>query len=249
MNFKYLLFWLLLVTHSVAGTVRIAVAANVSYAMEDLKQAFSKNHPHTKIQVILGSSGKLTAQISHGAPYQVFLSANMAYPEALYAEKVAVTIPKVYAKGTLALFSVKRYDLSQGLSLLTSERVHRIATANPKTAPYGKAAKEAMVNAGVYGKVKKKFIFGESISQTVTYAVTAADIGLVATSSLYSRQMRRYAEHLHWEVLKPTLYRPIAQGVVILKQGKGDPEVKAFYDFMLGAEAKKILNAYGYQLP
>ena len=88
-----------------AGEITIAVSANVSYAIEALKKEFNVLHPETKVQVILGSSGKLTAQIKHGAPYGLFMSANMKYPEALYSEEMAVTQPVVYAQGALAFLS------------------------------------------------------------------------------------------------------------------------------------------------
>ena len=248
MKFK-ILFIVLLSTYTFAGTIRIAVAANVSYAIEDLKRAFGKAHPATELQVILGSSGKLTAQIKHGAPYQLFMSANMKYPEALYKEKIAVTKPLVYAEGTLACFSVKAHDFSKGLAIVKDQSIRRIAVANPKTAPYGIATKEAMLHAKVYDSVKKKFIFGESISQTVSYAVTAADLGFIAKSSLYSKQMKKYKEEVNWKEVDPALYTSIKQGIVILKRGESNSEVKAFYDFMFSAEAKQILKNFGYNIP
>jgi len=88
-----------------AGTISVAVAANVSYAIEDLKKEFSKTHPNTKVRVTLGSSGKLTAQIKHGAPYDLFMSANMKYPEALYKDKIAINEPLVHALGSLAILA------------------------------------------------------------------------------------------------------------------------------------------------
>jgi len=246
---KMIMIWFLLYGPLFAGSITIAVAANVSYAMDDLKKVFHELHPDIKVRTILGSSGKLTAQIKHGAPYQLFMSANMQYPEALYAEKIAVTEPKVYAEGTLALFSVKTHDFSKGLDLLKESDIQKIAVANPKTAPYGIAADEALKNAGLYDEIKNKFIFGESVSQTVSYAVTAADIGLIAKSSLYSRQMRHYKENTHWKEVSPALYTPIKQGIVILKNAKSDPDVKTFYDFILSAEAQKILRQFGYRIP
>jgi len=246
---KKLILFTLLSVYSVAGTIQIAVAANVSYAIEDLTQAFNEEHPETKVQVILGSSGKLTAQIKHAAPYQLFMSANMIYPEALYRQKMAVTKPVVYAEGTLAYLSVKPYDLSKGLSIVKDESVKRIAVANPKTAPYGKATREALKNAGVYDVIKSKFIFGESISQTVSYTVTASDLGFIAKSSLYSKQMQQYKEGKNWREVDPKLYTPIAQGIVILKRGESNTEVKAFYDFILSDTAQKILKKFGYNLP
>ena len=246
---RNILFILLLSGYSYAGTIRVAVAANVSYAIEDLKRAFAQEHPGTKVQVILGSSGKLTAQIKHGAPYQLFMSANMKYPESLYAEKLAVSKPKVYAEGTLAYFSVKPHDLSKGMAVLKEKSIKRIAVANPKTAPYGIATKEALMQAKRYEEVKDKFIFGESISQTVSYAVTAADIGFIATSSFHSKTMKKYKEGVHWKEVDPVLYTPIEQGMVILKSGEDKREVKAFYDFVLSAEAQKILQTFGYRIP
>jgi molybdate transport system substrate-binding protein len=244
-----LLFILLFSTYSMAGTIQIAVAANVSYAIDNLIKEFNEMHPDTKVQVVLGSSGKLTAQIKNAAPYQLFMSANMKYPEALYEEKIAVTKPLVYAEGTLAYFSVKRHDFSRGLDMVKDSSIKRIAVANPKTAPYGIATKEAMIRAKVYDAVKEKFIFGESISQTVSYAVTAADLGFIAKSSLYSRQMKKYKENVNWKEVDPVLYTSIKQGIVILKRGESNSEVKAFYDFMLSAEAKQILKNFGYNIP
>ena len=244
-----LLFILLFSTYSMAGTIQIAVAANVSYAIDDLKKAFNKIHPDTKVQVVLGSSGKLTAQIKHGAPYQLFMSANMKYPEALYKDKVAVTEPVVYAQGTLAYLSNKPQDFSKGMALLKDENIKKIAVANPKTAPYGKAAVEAMKNASVYEDVKNKFVFAESVSQTVSYTVIAADMGFIAKSSLYSPKMKQYKEGMHWAEVDPKLYTPIKQGIIILKKGESNSEVRAFYDFILSPKAQKILTEFGYLLP
>ena len=232
-----------------AGTIQIAVAANVSYAIDDLKKVFNETYPDTKVQVVLGSSGKLTAQIKHGAPYQLFMSANMKYPEALYKDKIAVTEPVVYAQGTLAYLSNKPQEFSKGMALLKDENIKKIAVANPKTAPYGKAAVEAMKNASVYEDVKNKFIFAESVSQTVSYTVIAADMGFIAKSSLYSPKMKQYKENINWKEVDPKLYTPIEQGIVILKKGESSSEVKAFYDFMLSLKAQKILTEFGYLLP
>ena len=248
MKLKLLLI-ILFSTYSMAGAIQIAVAANVSYAIDDLKKAFNKVYPNTKVQVILGSSGKLTAQIKHGAPYQLFMSANMKYPEALYKDKIAITEPIVYAQGTLAYLSNKPQDFSKGMALLKEVKIKKIAVANPKTAPYGKATMEAMKNASVYEELKHKFVFAESASQTVSYTVTATDMGFIAKSSLYSPKMKQYKEGIHWAEVDPKLYTPIEQGIVILKKGTLNSEVKAFYDFILSLEAQKILRDFGYLLP
>ena len=229
-----------------AGEITIAVAANVSYAIDELKAEFAKSHPDTKVRVTLGGSGKLTAQIKNGAPYGLFMSANMKYPQALYDDKIAITKPVVYAQGALAYLSVKKQDFSKGIDLLRDEKIKKIAVANPKTAPYGKAAVEAMKNAKIYDDIKSKFVYGESISQTVSYVVIAAEIGIIAKSSLYSSKMAQYKENVNWAPVDPTLYTPIKQGIVLLKYGEGNEEYRAFYDFILSEQGKTILKKYGY---
>jgi len=245
-----------------SGEIKIAVAANVSYAIVDLKKAFNILYPDIKVQVILGSSGKLTAQIKYGAPYDIFMSANMLYPDTLFKEGLSDTKPVVYAQGCLAYFSSKKQDFSLGMKLLQSEDIDKIATANPKTAPYGIAAAQAMKKAKVFDSVKDKFVFGESISQTVSYAVTTADIGLIAKSSLYSPKMARFTksslyspkmarfkEDVHWADVNASLYTPINQGIVILKKSAINPEVSNFYHFILSDKAKTIFKEFGYLLP
>ncbi len=231
-----------------AGEITIAVAANVSYAIEALKKEFNVIYPETKVQVILGSSGKLTAQIKHGAPYDLFMSADMKYPEALYSAKMAVTKPVVYAQGALAFLSQKERNFDANMTVLRSKDINKIAIANPQTAPYGVAAAEALKNAGVYEELKEKFVYGESISQTVAYATTAADIGIIAKSSLFSPKMSHFKEGINWSDVDETLYTPIDQGMVILKKAKGNTEVKAFYDFMLSPKAKEVLKNFGYKV-
>ena len=249
MKLTLLITVLLLSTCSMAGSIKIAVAANVSYAIDDLKKEFNKLYPDTEVKVTLGSSGKLTAQIKNGAPYQLFMSANMKYPKALYADGIATTRPLVYAQGSLAYLSSKKQDFSKGIKLIESSDIVKIAVANPKTAPYGKAAVEAIKNSGIYDGVVKKFVYGESISQTVSYAVIAADIGFIAKSSLFSPKMAQYKEGINWADVDPKLYNPIDQGIVVLNNGEANSEVAAFYTFMLSAKAKKILNDFGYLVP
>jgi molybdate transport system substrate-binding protein len=232
-----------------AGTIKVAIAANVSYAIDELKKEFNRLHPDIKVQTTLGSSGKLSAQIQNGAPYQLFMSANMKYPQFLYEHKIAITKPKVYAQGALAFLSVQKCNFSKGVDLLDDVTIKKIAIANPKTAPYGVATVEALKKLGIYEKTKKKFVYGESISQTVMYALKAADIGIVAKSSLYSPKMTHFKKGVNWEDFDSKLYTPINQGIVIINNAKDNQDVKVFYDFMFSSDAKKILKKYGYLLP
>jgi len=245
-KFKIWIF-LFLSTYAMAGTIRIAVAANVSYAIGDLKKEFNAIYPNIKVETILGSSGKLTAQIKNGAPYQLFMSANMAYPNMLYREQIATTEPFVYAQGALAMLSVKKTNFEDGINILKSKNIKKIAIANYKTAPYGVATKEALESVNLYKRLKDKFLYAESISQTVSYTMHGADIGLIAKSSLFSPQMSHYKENINWIEVDRTLYTPIDQGMVILKNRNA--EVDAFYNFMLSRKAKNILKEYGYTIP
>lgn len=248
--FKKIFIALMLLSMSlVAGQINIAVAANVSYAIDEIKKEFNKLYPNTKVRVILGSSGKLTAQIKNGAPYELFMAANMMYPNSLYDDGIAVTRPLVYAQGGLAMLSNRQKDFSKGIELVTDASITKIAIANPDTAPYGKAAQEALKNANLLDAVQKKFVFAESISQTVSYAVTAADMGFIAKSSLYSPNMSQYKKDDHWIEVDSTLYTPINQGIVILKNGEKKSEVAAFYAFMFSAKAKQIMQDFGYIVP
>ncbi|MGM0519604.1 MAG: molybdate ABC transporter substrate-binding protein [Campylobacterota bacterium] len=248
--FKKLVLTTLFIVSSVyAQSINIAVAANVSYAIEDIKKEFNKLYPNTQVKVTLGSSGKLTAQIKNGAPYELFMSANMKYPKALYSDKIAVTRPLVYAQGGLAMLSDNQKDFSKGIDLVKDSSIGKIAVANPKTAPYGIASIEAMKNAGVLAEAKKKFVYAESISQTVSYAVMATDMGFIAKSSLYSPTMSKYKKGVHWTQVDSKLYTPINQGIVMLKNGEKNSEVAAFYAFMLSPKAKEIMEKFGYLVP
>ena len=242
--------WLLICSiWVVAGEVRVATAANMGYALPRIIDAFRVHYPDVRIEVAVGGSGKLRTQIEHGAPYDLFLSANTAYPEALYAKGLGAKAPVVYARGELVLFSREGWDLSEGLGLLAQSRVKKIAMANPETAPYGKAAKEALNHAGLYEKVASKIVYGESISQTVIYTMRMVDVGIIARSALYAGKLSPYLKKGSWRAVAPELYHPIAQGMILLKQAERNPDARRFYEFLQGEEAGKILTAYGYRLP
>ncbi len=238
---KILLILTLFMVSVFSNDLKIAVASNVSYAIKPLIKEFNKNNK-TKVRFVLGSSGKLTTQIRNKAPFDILLSANMKYPNALYKDGLAIKKPKVYAKGSLALFSYKNREL-KNIDIINS--VDNIAIANPKTAPYGKAAFDALSNANLFEKNKKKFVYAENISQTVQFAMTAADIGFIAKASLYSPKMKRFKENINFIDLDSNLYDPIEQGVALLNEKK---ETIEFYNFLFSKNAKEILKEYGYQV-
>ena len=243
---KTLLLLAFLTLSLFAESINIAVATNVSYAIKALKAEFIKTHPTTKVQIILGSSGKLSAQIQHGAPYGLFMSANMSYVQRLFNAKIAITQPKVYAQGSLAFLSAKPRDFSKGINVLTEPSIKRIAIANPKTAPYGHGSLEAFKNANIYESIRSKLIYAQSASQSVTYALKATDIGLVATSALYTPKLSHLKEGVHWSRVDTHLYTPIKQGIVLLKPAKNSKAYEEFYDFIFSQKAKSIFTKFGY---
>lgn len=228
------------------NTLHLAVAANVSYAIKPLIKEFNKTHPNTKVRVTLGSSGKLTAQIRHGAPYHIFMSANMKYPQALYIDGMSLEKPVIYADGGLAYLSSKKQNFSLGANLLKEKKIKNIAIANPQIAPYGKASLEALENTGLYESIKSKFVYAESASSVVTYALKAADIGLVPKSALFSPYLKNFKEGEKWKDVDTSLYTPIHQGIIVLKKAQENKEAMAFYKFILSKSAKKILKDFGY---
>jgi len=228
--------------------ITIAVAANVQFAMQELKQEFKKETGINTV-VIIGSSGQLTAQIKQGAPYDVFISADMKYPLNLYINKFAVDSPRVYALGALVIWTVKKgIQLNDDLKELINNDIQKIALANPKIAPYGEATIEALKYFGIYNDVKNKLVFGESIAPTNQFIISgAADIGFTAKSVVVSPSMKGKG---FWKEVNSKAYKPIKQGCVILKYGFENNKIEAekFYKFLFSNKAKNILIKYGYQV-
>jgi molybdate transport system substrate-binding protein len=229
--------------------VKLALAGNVAYAIPKLITKFQEQNPNIKIEFVLGSSGKLTAQIRNHAPFDIFMSANMKYPKELYKNKLTVTNPVIYAKGGIALLSKNSRDFSDISELLKNINIKKIALANPKTAPYGKASIETLKNLKIYDEVQSKLIFAETVTQSVQYILTATDIGFVAKSSLYDSKLSQYRENQNWISIDEKLFTPIEQGIVILQNAQKHDNLEAtqkFYDFILSSDAKKIFQEFGY---
>jgi molybdate transport system substrate-binding protein len=242
------IFLMLSASIAAAQTLSVAVAANMQYVFDDIKAEFKKETGH-EVQAVFNSSGKFVTQIMNGAPFDVFLSADMEYPEYLHAQGFSTAAPKVYAYGVLVLWTTKNLDLSQWQTLLASEGINKIALANPKTAPYGREAMRALSYYKLDSKVQSKLVFGESIAQTNQYIHSGvADIGFTAKSVVSSAEMKGQGK---WIELPPTSYQAIAQGAVILKHGKQSNGVLAqqFYDFLSSAKVRAILERNGYKLP
>jgi molybdate transport system substrate-binding protein len=231
---KWILFFLF--NFLLANEIFVASATGNAYAIPEIIKAYNKKYPNDKIHLILASSGKLTAQILHSANYDIFLAANMKYPLFLYKKKIALTKPKIYAEGKIVLFSrfpIRNYK--EAILNATS-----ISVANPKIAPYGKAAIEFLNNDGLYEKVKNKLIYAETVSAAFNYSLHSTDIGIIAKSLLFSPNLKNCKVNY---VDLPLYYTPIAQGVVLLNK-----KAINFYNFLFSKKAKQIFKKYGYKV-
>jgi molybdate transport system substrate-binding protein len=241
-----LLLWQNMAAH--AEPLTVAVAANVKYAFDDLAVEFKKESG-IEMQGVFGSSGKLTAQIKSGAPFDVFLSADMTYPDSLYKDGLTEAAPKVYAKGVLVLWTMNQLDLGKGMQVLNDPAVKKIAVANSQLAPYGREAINALEHFKLRSTVGPKLVYGESISQVNQYIDSkSADIGFTAKSVVLAPELSGKGT---WIEVPRDSYQPIAQGAVILRYGilTNSRAAHQFMEFLSSPEARGILEKYGYLLP
>lgn len=247
---KYLLFLLLFLICSSCKTNRkekltIATAANMQFAIGELVKTFSFESG-IDCEVILGSSGKLTAQIKEGAPFHLFVSADIKFPADLFQNGYAHAPPKIYAFGSLVLWSMKP-GFRASIDSLTSPNVRHIAMANPKTAPYGEAVLEVLKHYQIFEKVKDKLVFGESIAQTNQFiTTTAAELGFTSKSVVLSPGIIGQG---NWTPIDSSIYSPIAQGVIIIKnKDVFFDQAQQFYNFLFSQKGKEILTKFGYRV-
>lgn len=222
----------------------IATAANMQFAMKALAETYTAETGN-QVELVVSSSGKLTAQIRQGAPYDLFFSADTKYPQAIYEAGLGTDKPTTYAYGQLVLWSTNE-EMQITTDLLTSDQVQHIAIANPKTAPYGAAAIMALKRLEVYDQVKSKLVYGESISQVNQFIISkAADVGFTAKSVVMSERMQNVGQ---WEEIRHLLHEPIAQAAVVLKTDRGlESEAQLFLQFVKSEKGLSILRNFGYR--
>lgn len=245
---RYLLstlsLYLLLSSEVVADQVNIAVASNFITTLRQLARSFEEQSGHT-LRISSASTGKLYAQISHGAPFDLFLSADKTRPARLVQEGRAVASSQAtYALGQLVFWSPKNRANDDAIALLKSTAIKRIAIANPKTAPYGLAAQSVLNKLGLWQHSKIKRVRGENISQTFQFVFSGAvDGGFVALSQTHTGQQ----EGLVWRV--PTdYYAPIKQGLVLLNRAAKNRAALSFLTFILSDDGQKIIQQSGYAI-
>lgn len=227
----------------------IAAAADLNFAFKDLAAAYEKE-TGVHIKLSLGSSGNFFSQISNGAPFDLYFSADIRYPQKL--EEAGDAVPGSlykYAVGRIVLWAPNgsKVDVQKGLDALLDPAVKKIAIANPKHAPYGRAAVAAMEHFKVYDRVKDKLVLGENISQAAQFIESGAcDIGIVALSLALAPSMKSAGKY--WEI-PIEAHPPLEQGAVILKSSKNQEAAKRFLEFLKGSQGQEIMQRYGFTVP
>ena len=256
-NMRWKLYWVWLYGLLVAtchqkndanNKLLVAVAANVQFAIRDIERDFEQE-TGILVELITGSSGKLTAQVLQSAPFDIFIAADLKYPDTLFQQGFSPAPPRVYAYGTLVLWTTQELDLNQWQKLLEQDAVQKIAIANPATAPYGLQTIHLLKHYKLYEKVQSKLVLGESIAQTNQYIASGAcEIGFTAKSIVLAPEMQGKGK---WIAMNPSAYQPIAQGAVITQHGaKQHPDAsQRFFSYLFSEKGQSILAKYGYQLP
>ncbi|MBV8659492.1 MAG: molybdate ABC transporter substrate-binding protein [Burkholderiales bacterium] len=240
---------LLLIPVALAQELTIAAAADLSYCLDDLNATFKQSHPGIDIKVSTGSSGNFYAQIANGGPFDVFMSADMGYPQKLIdaGQADGKTLMR-YAIGKLAIWTLdSKLDLSAGLTALRQPEVKRIAIASPEHAPYGRAAQQALEKAKLWDELQPRIVRGENISQTAQFVQTGnVDAGIVALSLLKAPKLQGVG---HWVLVPLDAFPQMDQGAVVTQRGQANPLAAAYLAFLASPQARTIFNRYGFELP
>ncbi len=231
--------------------VTVAAAADLNFAFEDIIAAFRESHPEITVKVSYGSSGNFYRQLTEGAPFDLFFSADTDYPRRLVDQGVASKESEfTYAVGHIVLWvpHASRIDVQKlRREALLDPAVKQIAIANPEYAPYGRAARKALKALGVYDQVKQRIVQGKNVAQAAQYVQTgAADLGVISLSQAVAPPLREKGRY--WRI--PQKYYPrIEQGGVILKDTRDREAAETLKAFVLGEKGRAILRRYGFTLP
>ncbi|MBC7202768.1 MAG: molybdate ABC transporter substrate-binding protein [Pusillimonas sp.] len=238
---------LILPSIAFAGVVNVATAANFAAPMRQLAQAFNETSGH-ELNVSVGSTGKLFSQIENGAPFDVFLAADQETPKQAEALGRAVAGTRfTYAIGKLVLWSPQPGLVDEEGKVLRNDQFNRIAIANPKVAPYGRAAEQVVQKMQLTDALKTKWVFGQSIGQTYQFVASGnAQLGFVALSQLIGQNTMESGSA--W-VVPAQMYEPLLQDAQLLGHGVKNTAAEAFMSFLKSPEASHIIESFGYSLP
>lgn len=231
------------------GPVSVAAAANLALVMDALNAQYALAAPGSVVHTSTGSSGSLVAQIRNGAPFDVFLSADVDYPQALLksADAVPGTL-RAFATGRLVLWTVRPgIEIGSVEAAVRSPRLHTLAVANTDTAPYGRAARQALGRLGLWEAAEPRLVVADNISQAAQFVETGnADAGFVALSAVLSPKLRGRGR---WTEVPQALYDPLVQAAVVTRHGAANPEARRYLDFLGSDPARKVFSDFGYGVP
>lgn len=239
---------LLLCTQSFAAQVHIAAASNFTRPLQQLAEDFQQTSEHT-VKLSFGSSGKLLAQIVHGAPFDLFLSADLSKPVLLINKQHAIADSLfIYAQGQLVLWRNHPQPKQQTIAeTLSQNNFRKLAYANPRLAPYGQAAVQTLKSLGLWQQIQPKLVMGENITQTWQFTASGnAELGFIARSQIQQPEDRIPGSY--W-LVPDTLHQPIQQGAVILNRAKHNPAAEAFWNYLKSKRAQHLIQQAGYLPP
>ena len=234
-----------------AADVSVVAAADLKFALDSILIDFRKERPDVAVKVTYGSSGNFFSQLSNRAPFDVFLSADAEYPRKLEEAGLVLEGTRfLYAVGRIVLFVPLASPLEiekAGIKALADSRVRHVAIANPRHAPYGRAAEAAMRSLGVYDVVKEKLVLGENVAQTAQFVETgSADAGIIALGLALALELRTTGRFVE---IPLSSYPEIEQGGAILKSTKEPEAARSLRTFLLGPKARETLKRFGFFLP
>ncbi len=230
-----------------AEMARVAAAADLKYAFDELKPLFEQANPVHTLELIMGSSGKFHQQIDNGAPFDMFFSADVSLPKALVKSGKAIAPVTTYAFGRVVLWSAKVDATKLTLQNLLEPQFRKVAIAAPEHAPYGARAKEALQHAGVWDKLQPKLVYGENISHTAQLIdLQAADIGIVALSLAVNDKLKSKGGYY---LIPADFHQPLEQAYVLTQRGANNTAAHAFATFMRTESARQVMHHNGFLLP
>lgn len=228
-----------------AQKVKIAAAANLRYVLESIKKNYEAEHEGVELEITFGSSGTLTQQIANGAPFDLFMAADVDFPKKVKELGFAAGEVKTYIYGKVAMWSLS-IDVTQGIKTTLLPTVKKIAIADPKKAPYGRNTIATLKNTNLYDAIASRIVWGENISQAAQFAFSGnAEIGFIALSLALAPDMRGKGTYY---ILPTTICPPIEQAYVLLKNGADNKWAKDFMDYIVSPTCDRLWTEFGYGL-
>lgn len=239
-------FYLAVTASAEPSKLAITAAADLKFCLDLLVQDFKNSRPEADIQVTYGSSGKAFTQLKQGAPFDLYFSADVEYPNKLVEAGLTAGKPRLYALGRIVLWSAGEDASKLDIRDLGDLRFTKIAIANPLHAPYGRRAEDALRRAGIWENVRSRLVLGENIAQAAQFVQSgSAPVGILALSLVKSPAFAGKA----YRLIPDSLHSPLEQALVAMKRAEKNPLAVAFVDYLFQPQARRIFERYGFALP